>query len=568
MGRVLATVLTIGLLSTFVFVVIVGLMLVFGVVSLAAAVVLVVLFNGLLLLVGPTVNDLIYRWLYDLEWITADELRERTAASAAVVESVTGEYGYDHPKFGLIPDSNPNAFTYGSARFNARIVLTEGCFEFLDDDELASVVAHELGHVTSRDFIVMTVANTLVQILYLVAVHSWRIGAGTGWGGSGGGGGSGGTSGGGTSGGTGGRAGRATTLLYGVAILSYILWFVGEYVVLYLSRVREYAADGFAAEQTHPDDLASALVKIAYGIVMSEDSPDLSKATRNIGIMNVEASKDEGLIYHNVQELGGDPDLLLQSFLFDLKNPWAKVMELKSTHPLTGKRIRALSELPTARRFDFDDIERRFPVDTRRLYREFARDVAILFLPTVFAVGYPLAYLGLVVADVLSFSVFHLVGGWLVAVGLGMVALALYKYPRGEPEETTVLEVLADVHASPVRGRPVTLEGSLIGRGLAGYRFSEDLMFQDRTGLMYLKYESWLPVLGNFLFAVSRVPDLIGEEVTVDGWFLRGTSPWTGMRELRIGDETIRGFIHLGSVAGGALVVLLGVVVLVVGGVV
>lgn len=175
------------------------------------------------------------------------------------------------PKLGYIDDRNPNAFTYGSGRFNARIVLTEGCFEFLDDEETASVVAHELVHITSRDFIIMTIANTIVQVLYLVAVNAWRV-AST----------------------TGSAKNRAASALYAVAALAYVFWFFGEYAVLYLSRVREYAADRFGAEYTHPDALSSALVKIAYGIVMSEDSPELSKTTRNIGLMNVQSRKMTG----------------------------------------------------------------------------------------------------------------------------------------------------------------------------------------------------------------------------------------------------------------------------------
>jgi len=539
MRRALATALTLGLLSSFVLAVVLGLMLAFGTVSLPVAVALVVLFNFGMLLVSPRINDLLYRWLYDMEWVDLSTYRARSPATAAVVEEVTAEYGYDTPKLGLIRDRNPNAFTYGSARFNARVVFTEGCFEYLDDEEVASVMAHELGHVTSRDFITMTLANTLVQILYLVAVYSWRFAAATG----------------------GGRRNRVAPVLFGVAVLSYVLWFFGEYVVLYLSRVREYAADGFAADWTHPDDLSGALVKIAYGIVTSEDSPELAKATRNIGIMNVNDSRDEGLLYHNVQQAGGDEDLLLGSFLYDLENPWARLLELNSTHPLTGKRIEALSERPGAVRYDFEEIRRRFRVDRRRLYREFLRDVGMLFLPTVLAVGYPLGYLGAVLVDVAAFSVFWLVGGWLVTVGVASLALALYKYPLREAEPTTVLEALADPYASPVRGRPVDLDGALVGRGQAGYRFSEDLMFQDDTGLIYLKYESWLPLVGNVLFAVGRVPELIGEEVSVEGWFLRGTGPWVGMRRLRVGDEEVRGFIHLGGLVSGGLLVLVGVVV-------
>lgn len=58
-------------------------------------------------------------------------------ASVALVDEVTSEYGYETQKL-VISDRNPTAFTYGSGRYNARIVVTEGCFEYLDD-ELASV---------------------------------------------------------------------------------------------------------------------------------------------------------------------------------------------------------------------------------------------------------------------------------------------------------------------------------------------------------------------------------------------------------------------------------------------
>jgi hypothetical protein len=87
-------------------------------------------------------------------------------------------------------------------------------------------------------------------------------------------------------------------------------------------------------------------------------------------------------------------------------------------------------------------------------------------------------------------------------------------------------------------------------------------MFRDDTGLMYLKYESWLPLLGNFLFSIRRVPELIGEEVTVDGWFLRGMSPWTGLRELRTDEESIRSFIHYGGYVLAGFLLLVGAAIL------
>jgi Zn-dependent protease with chaperone function len=545
MRRGIATLLTLGLLFSFLLAVVLGLMLYVDLVSLPLAVALVIVLNVVTLLVSPRVNDLIYGWLYDVEWVDPEEFRRRSPASMDVVDEVTTEYDYATPKLGIIPDRNPTAFTYGSGRYNARIVVTEGCFEYLEDDELASVVAHELGHITSRDFIIMTLANTVVQILYLVAVNSMKVAQSAGANRS-------------SSASSKGNPAQALAIVGAVA---YVLWFFSEYAVLYLSRTREYAADAFAAEYADADDLSMSLIKIALGLVESEDDPELLKATRNIGITSVEESKQKGIVYHNTRE-HDDMAPLLQALLFDLVSPWAHLLEIQSTHPLTGKRVRRLSERAVDSRFDFADIRERFPVDRRRLYTEFLRDLLVLSLPALLAVGFPLAYFGAVLADTLAFSWFTLVGGWLVAVGLAMLLNALYRYSRGEPEETTVLELLTDVYASPVDGKRVVLSGELIGRGTAGYRFSEDLMFQDDTGLMYLKYDSWLPLLGDFLFSVREVPGLIGDSVTVEGWYFRATSPWTGLRRLQAGDCTIKGFVHLGSYAGAALLITLGCIVL------
>lgn len=530
MGRLLATFVTLGLLSGFLLAVVLGLMVAFGAVNIVVAVAVVVLFNLLLLLIGPKLNDALYRWLYDLEWVDFEEFRRRSPESAAVVEEVTTDYGYDRPKLGLIPDRNPTAFTYGSRRFNGRIVVTEGCFEYLDDNELSSVLAHELGHITSRDFIIMTLANTIVEVLYLVAVHSARIASAGGAGGTGG--------------GSSGSKDKATSALFAVA---YVLWFVGEYAVLYLSRTREYAADRFAAEYTHPDYLSSALVKIAYGIILSDDSPELEQATRNIGIMNAEQSKDEGVVYYNCERMD-DFEPLMKSFLFDLENPWAKVSEITSTHPLTGKRVRALSGMEGAQRFDFEGVRERYSVDRRRLYTQFLRDIAYLSLPVGLAVLFPLVYLAGVLVNALPLSLFFFLGSWALTIAVGVAAKAYYRYSvSDEYEETTVLELLSDIYASPVDGRLVELNGELIGRGQAGYRFSEDVMFQDRTGLMYIRYESWIPLIGNLLFAVRKVPELVGSEVQIRGWYLRGTSPWVGMWQLVSDEETIEGYIHIGG---------------------
>lgn len=106
MRRGLATLSTLRLRSGFLLAIILGLMLAFDAVSLGVAVVFVILINLATLLVGPWINDFICRWLYGLEWITLDELREQPQASVAVINDVTAEYGYDTPKLRYIDDCN------------------------------------------------------------------------------------------------------------------------------------------------------------------------------------------------------------------------------------------------------------------------------------------------------------------------------------------------------------------------------------------------------------------------------------------------------------------------------
>jgi len=52
-----------------------------------------------------------------------------------------------------------------------------------------------------------------------------------------------------------------------------------------------------------------------------------------------------------------NPKILAEVLAFDKVSPWAKIIELNSTHPLTGKRIDALNEISkhlTGKEFPYD----------------------------------------------------------------------------------------------------------------------------------------------------------------------------------------------------------------------
>jgi Zn-dependent protease with chaperone function len=309
-----ASFVTVGLLLGMVCGVVLAALVFSGDVNLGLAVTITVVINAVIWLISPWISDWSLRWFNKMVFLDDAEFKSRFPAVHELVHEVAVHYGFSAPRLGLIPDRNPTAFTYGLLRSNARIVLTDGIFEFLNEDEQRAVVAHELGHIVNRDFIVMTAAGTLVQILYQVYAASMRASRG------------------GSSKSKGGQA------MVGIAAL--VMYYIGIYLLYYLSRTREYLADAFSAEKVEARHLASALVKIAYGIVQVEDTDEakgLLQSTRHMGVIDVKNARYSGL----EAESGGlqSPEQASEAMLFDAHNPWARLIELNSTHPLTGMRI-------------------------------------------------------------------------------------------------------------------------------------------------------------------------------------------------------------------------------------
>lgn len=64
------------------------------------------------------------------------------------------------PKVYIIPERQPNAFATGRNPNHAAVACTQGLLDLMSDNELAGVVAHELGHVKHRDILISTIAAT------------------------------------------------------------------------------------------------------------------------------------------------------------------------------------------------------------------------------------------------------------------------------------------------------------------------------------------------------------------------------------------------------------------------
>ena len=84
------------------------------------------------------------------------------------------------------------------------------------------------------------------------------------------------------------------------------MYLLGIYILLYLSRTREYLADSFSAERVEARHLANALVKIAYGIAEATDTrarrASFSHRTRHLGVMDFKGARQLGLVVEAAQE--------------------------------------------------------------------------------------------------------------------------------------------------------------------------------------------------------------------------------------------------------------------------
>jgi len=484
-------------------------------------------------LISPWIMDITLAWVYDATKYQVDELP--THIKEFLFQQMD-QHNFSLKWVAIIHDNNPNAFTYGHTKKRARMAITEGITNYLDKEEQLAVVAHECGHIIHRDFIWMTIAAAVPLICYSFYQGLWtfaRVSS--------------------LSRGTrksGDDAASIGVIAMGVAILAFIAYWISHYVVMLLSRVREYYADSFSATAVgNPGALSRALVKIAYGMVKSDSenvtrmndknlSPSARKQAskqyafntgmRSLGIFDISGAKSLAMsTYGRGMEL--NEETVAKATQWDLSNPWGRFLELSSTHPLPAKRILALNKMQVENGMppEFPDVGKvKLP---ESLWDEFFIDLFLSYVAPLLFFLLPIIGAAIAIYVQVNFQ---------IGIGAGLLLFALVwkwrrseKYPkiRESDPTVTVLHCLTDhtknsyYEASPLRGKPAVFEGVVVGLGTPGYWLSEDLVIQDKTGIITLDYS---PILGfmSFIFALFRRPRK-GTRVKAYGWYHRSPSP-------------------------------------------
>jgi heat shock protein HtpX len=249
------------------------------------------------------------------------------------VKELADKSGLPMPKLAIVPNSTPNAFTFGRSASNATLAVHEGLLKQLNEGEVRGVIAHELGHIKHKDYIVMTVLSALPLIAYMVAQVALRAGMFS-------------------SGGRRGKDDNSGVALLAIGAISFAVYFLTFLIVMRLSRLREHFADAYSAYVTgSPRDLESALAKITYGLSISPKPPEGARAfyiedpaSAKQEVQHIMEKKDEYDLDHDGVLDERELQLAMEK---ESKSTWAQMNSLFATHPPTFKRILLLKEIET-----------------------------------------------------------------------------------------------------------------------------------------------------------------------------------------------------------------------------
>ena len=225
------------------------------------------------------------------------------------------------PRIGISETNIPNAFAFGKSKKDGRICVTSGILKLLNENELKAVLGHEMSHINHRDMVVMTLVSVVPLICYWIYISTLFSDGGQDNG----------------------------TAIIGIGAL--IAYFLGNLIVLFVSRVREYYADAGSVELgNQPNYLASALYKLVYGSAMiSKEDLKQVEGVKAFFANDISDARNE---IDDLRSMDLDKDgTISESELAQIKYTKTrvktadKIMEIFSTHPNMVKRIKRLSEL-------------------------------------------------------------------------------------------------------------------------------------------------------------------------------------------------------------------------------
>ncbi|MEG4495180.1 zinc metalloprotease HtpX [Microcoleus sp. D3_18_C4] len=497
---------------------------------------------GLLLASSPWLIDALLKLFCGIETLRWSVLSKHSKEASRVLRSFCTKQNMPVPVLKLLPLNVPVAFSYGGLPRFARIAVSRGLLEQLTDDEIATIFARELGHISHWDFAPMSLALLVIQIPYLIywQVAHWQE-----------------------------RLCDLMTIEFlrsavkfvaaAISATSYGIYKLFRWPMLWLSRRRVYFSDRTAAEITgNPNGLTRALAKIAIGIAANiEQQKQTSFFLESFDLL-LPVGVGQAVILGSAALHAP----LEQILLWDVSNRERNWLTVNRAHPLLGERLKLLAlyaqfwQLET----ELDLANAGVPEQPRKgklsLFKsilEFKDSKLFLQGAPFFGIPMSLAIVGVLwlIGWIFSRTSFwqldwlwgdrSIIWGCLpIGFSIGTLMRINYFFPDIIPRETaspSLPEILSNPDSLPLDAEPVRLEGQLLGRSGMNNWLGQDLILQTATGLVRLHHVSRFGYIGSlwpFLFKeTTRPSDLIGTSVVATGWLRRGATVAIDLESLR-----------------------------------
>jgi Zn-dependent protease with chaperone function len=491
---------------------------------------------GSLLLLGmasPWLWDLLLAYRDRMQPFSTRLLNAHSPEAVQTLRRICRRYDWPFPTLKRLPTDIPLIFSYGCLPRFARLVVSQGLLDQLQDDEIAALYAYEMSHWQHWDWPLLSLQGLLMQIFHQLY---WQLSR---WGN---------------------RQVRLVYVTAGVlATTCYGLFWLIQKTGTGVSRLRTYYCDRNAAEITgNPNGLIRALGKLSFGLTNALhkqgytppliESLDLLLPLRSAG--------------PQASLVSGDKTPLTTPWTWDVINPWRGWLSTNQSHPPLGDRFSLLTAYAQHWQLDLE-------LDFQPLFSHYGlthprqksvwhqQDWRIALLQASPWVGLSLGLvIGLLLwglgglarlvnwpllawlygdASILKSSI--LLGG-----GIGILVRINRFFPDLDPgmkptaQELSTWLVAPDL--LPVDSLPICLRGTLRGRpGIANW-LGQDLFLQLDRGWIKLHFFSSLGPLGNALKPGPRPLQYLNQPIQIWGWFRRGAQVWIDIDRLTTPAQT------------------------------
>ncbi|ERN42290.1 Zn-dependent protease with chaperone function [Rubidibacter lacunae KORDI 51-2] len=533
--------------------------------------------------------DRILQGIYGLRSLSMNDLVAKSPEAVKLLQRYCRQRKLPVPNLGVLPAAAPFAFGYGLSPRSARLILSEGALDRLEDDEIASLCAAQLFHIASRETVLVSGFVAFLQIPYLLYRASANLGT---------------------------RGSKCLEtppgwfpapvrrafwpdapqfVRHGAAWLSagfYGAYWLWRLAVLWSVRRRAYYADRFACNLTgNPNGHARALLKVAEGTAAQVKQFEQTSWLLESFNLLLPLGPRQAIGIGSVPERVPFETVLG----WECTNPYRHWLKFADTHPLLGDRLFLLGRYATHWQLQ-PEVElpivappertnRARILKAKNSYRALPILQSAVLAGLVFGLG---SRLVLWLLSLVSLMGDRAPGLWwlrsldwlqrdpsllnaciMVAISLSLIVWVNGYFPDikiEDKQEPRLYELLSDRSAVPPNPQPVRLSGKLLGRrGLANWA-GQDLVLFSPSGAIALHWLSALGQVGNLLPGMMRPCEFVGRKVTVTGWLRRGPTPWidvdtiaveSGPR-LRSGHPVWITVLAVGSAAIGAYAIAWG----------